>query len=62
MNENKVRICGVVFEHGVDDFGLWEGFSLSEEEENIIQQILMKHNAEGCSIRGTRKEIAMDFA
>lgn len=61
MNDDKIRICGIVFEHGEDDFGLWEGFYLTEEEEKIIHEILMRHDTEGCSIRGTRKEIAEDF-
>lgn len=56
--EKTIRICGIIFEHGQNDFGLWEGFSLSEEEENAIQQILMKHDTEGCSVRGTKQEIA----
>lgn len=51
------RIVGIVIEHGKDDFGYWEGFSLTEAEENAIWNILSKHDIEGCSIRGTRKEI-----
>ena len=61
LMENSTKICGIIFEHGNDDYGLWEGFSLTEEEENIIWKILEKHDTEGCSIRGTRKEIAEDF-
>lgn len=55
------RICGIIFEHGTDDYGLWEGFVLSEEDENAIQQILSKYDMEGCSVRGTRKEIAEEI-
>lgn len=51
------RIVGIVIEHGKDAFGYWEGFSLTEAEENAIWNILSKHDTEGCSIRGTRKEI-----
>lgn len=61
MNNEEIRICGIIFEHGEDDFGLWEGFHLTKEEEKIIQEILMRHDTEGCSIRGTRKVIAEDF-
>ena len=60
MNDN-VRIAGIIFEHGKDDFGLWEGFVLSEEDENTIQAILSKYDTEGCSVRGTRKEIAEEI-
>ena len=56
--EDKIRISGIIFEHGKDDYGLWEGFNLTEDEENQIMEILMNHDTEGCSIRGTQKEIA----
>ena len=59
--EDKIRISGIIFEHGKDDFGLWEGFLLTEEEENQIMEILMRHDTEGCSVRGTRKEIAEEI-
>ena len=55
------RICGILFEHGNDDFGFWQGFCLTEEEENAIWKILSKHDTEGCSIRGTRREIAEEL-
>ena len=59
--EDKIRISGIIFEHGKDDYGLWEGFNLTEDEENQIMEILMKHDTEGCSIRGTRKEISEEI-
>ena len=55
------RIAGIVIEHGKDDYGLWEGFNLTEDEENAIWDILRKHDTKGCSIRGTRKEIAEEI-
>ena len=55
------RIVGIVMEHGDNDFGYWEGFYLTEDEENAIQNILNKHDTEGCSLRGTRKEIAEEI-
>lgn len=55
------RISGIVIEHGNNDFGYWEGFYLTEDEENAIWNILDKHDTEGCSIRGTRKEIATEI-
>lgn len=59
--EDKIRISGIIFEHGKNDYGLWEDFYLTEEEENQIMEILMKHDTEGCSVRGTRKEIAEEI-
>ena len=55
------RIAGIVIEHGSNDFGYWEGFYLTEDEENAIWDILRKHDTEGCSIRGTRKKIAEEI-
>lgn len=54
------RIAGIVIEHGKDNFGYWEGSCLTEAEENAIWNILNKHDTEGCSIKGTRKEIAKE--
>lgn len=61
MNKDKIRINGIIFEHGINDYGFWEGFSLTEEEENQIMEVLMNHDTEGCSIRGTRKQIAEEI-
>lgn len=59
--EETNRICGIIIEHGNNDFGLWEEFNLSEEDENAIWNILLKYDTEGCSVRGTRKEIAEEI-
>ena len=56
-----IRISGIVLEHGNDDYEYWEGFYLTEDEENIINEILSKHDMEGCSIRGSRKGIVEEF-
>lgn len=56
-----VEISGIIFRHGEDDYGLWEGFHLSQEDENAIQTILAKYDTDGCSVRGTRKEIAREM-
>ena len=54
-------IAGILFRHGNDDYGMWEGFSLTDEEENEIWKILKEHSTEGCSVRGTRKQIAEEM-
>ena len=61
MNKDQIRISGIVFEHGKDDYGFWEGFNLTEDEEDQIMEILMRHDTEGCSIRGTRKDIIKEI-
>lgn len=55
------RICAIIFEHGENDYGIWEGFCLSEEDENRISEILMKYDTQGCALRGTRREVANEF-
>lgn len=58
---DDIRICGIVFEHGENDFGYWDGFSLTEDEENEIMKILQNHDTEGCSIRGSKEEIVKEI-
>ena len=57
---NEVRMAGVLFQHGDDDYALWEGFSLTKEEEEIIAGILFKHDTEGCSVRGAYNQIIVE--
>lgn len=57
---SDVRVAGVLFQHGDDDYALWEGFDLTEEEEDIISSILFKHDAEGCSVRGAYNQIIVE--
>lgn len=52
-----VKLNAIIFKHGNDDVELWEGFSLSPEEEKQIREILLRHETEGCSVRGSKKDI-----
>lgn len=61
QSEPDVRIGGILIEHGEDDYGFWEGFYLTKSEESTIWKILNRHSAEGCSVRGTKKEIAEEM-
>lgn len=54
---NNIKIVGILFQHGTDDFSLWEGFALTEEEVKTIMAIVEKHDTEGFSVRGTYKEV-----
>lgn len=60
-DKSEVTIVGIIFQHGEDDYGLWEGFMLSEKDDNAIQTILSKYETDGCSVRGTRKDIAEEM-
>lgn len=55
------NIFGIITRFGEDDFSYWEGFSLSEEEEKQIMAILLKHDTEGFSVRGSRSDIACEI-
>lgn len=56
--EERPRICGIMFKESKDDdYSFLGELCLTEEEENAIQQILMNHETEGCSVRGTWKEV-----
>ena len=54
---SDVRMAGILFQHGDDDYALWEGFNLTEAEEEAIWVILSKHDTEGCSVRGAYNQI-----
>lgn len=57
---SEVRIAGILWQHGDDDYALWEGFNLTEEEENAIAEILFKHDTEGYSVRGAYNQIIVE--
>lgn len=57
---NDIKISGILLQHGDDDYALWEGFSLTEAEENAIWEILSKHDAEGCSVRGAYNQLIVE--
>lgn len=60
--KNEIRIVGIMFEHGADDFSLWEGFNLTKEDSDAIQTILSKYETEGYSVRGTKTDVAKEIA
>ena len=57
---NEIRIAGILWQHGDNDYALWEGFNLTEEEEEIIANILFRHNTEGCSVCGAYNQIIVE--
>lgn len=57
---SKIRIAGMLFQHGDDDYELLEGFNLTEAEEEAIWVILSKHDTEGCSVRGSYNQIIVE--
>ena len=63
MNDvsEKIKINGLIFNHGSNDYSLWKDFNLLEADEMAILMILSKYETDGYSIRGTKKQIAKDF-
>lgn len=53
-----MRIKGILFEHGKDNYELWQGFQLTEEELDAIMNILEKHQKEGRSVSGDGRKVA----
>ena len=51
------KIKGILIKNKNNDYSYWEGFSLTEEEEKIIWNVLNNHSTEGGSIRGTKAEV-----
>lgn len=52
-HENRsddVNLCGVIHQYGMDNYGLWEGFVLSDEDEAAIYEILKKYGNESTYI------------
>ena len=47
----------IIFQNGNDDYELCSDFKLTEDEERKIMEILSNHETEGCSVRGTKKDI-----
>lgn len=56
-----VRIKGILFEHDDGTIGYWDGFYLTEQEENKIQEILARHDTEGYSVRGNIEDVRKEI-
>lgn len=57
----NIRIKGIMFEHDDGTASYWDGFYLTEQEENEIQEILMRHDTEGCSVRGNLEDVRKEI-
>lgn len=47
----SVGLVGFIFQHGKDDYTLWS-VDLPEHEREIIENILVKYDTRGFSVRG----------
>lgn len=55
------EICGVLFKHEKDVYSYWSDFTLTESEKKTIMGILSKHETEGQSVYGTKRELLDEF-
>lgn len=60
--ESEPKVVGFLIQHGHDDYSYWNGFSLTDKEKKQIQEIICRHDTEGYSIRGSKKEILKDIS
>ena len=51
------KIVGIMFKYKDGDVSYWNGFDLTEEEQEAIGSILSKHDTEGYSARGTLEDV-----
>lgn len=56
MSENQ-KIEGIVFKHGDDDYSFWMPDISKEENEKFVQTLFAAFEDNGCSVRGTKKDI-----
>lgn len=61
MGKMESKIVGIINQFGENDFSYWTGFCLNDEEQKQIEEILHRHDTEGCSIRGTRSDISNEI-
>ena len=54
---DDIRIVGFVFEHGPEDYSLWETDAISDEDQEKLHQILQKYDTTGCSVRNCYEQI-----
>ena len=60
MNNDVCELYGILFRHGKDDFELWE-LDLPDSVIDEIEAILVNWLHRGCSLRGSKKDIANEI-
>lgn len=55
MSKNPI-IEGIVFKHG-DDYSFWMPDISKEENKKFVQTLFAAFEDNGCSVRGTKKDI-----
>ena len=54
---NEIRLVGFIYEHGPNDYSLWETDAITDEDQEKLYQILQKYDTTGCSIRNVYEQI-----
>jgi len=55
------KIVGIMFEHSDKTVSYWDGFSLTDDDQETIGAVLSKYNTEGYSVRGTLNDVLNEF-
>lgn len=56
------NILGIIFKNADNVYEYWKDFTLSEEDENTIMNILSNYETDGCSLCGTKEEIVAEIS
>ena len=56
MSKNP-KIEGIVFRYGDDDYSFWMPDISKDENEKFVQTLFAAFEDNGCSVRGTKKDI-----
>lgn len=51
------KIKGIIFQHGDDDYSVWIPDISKKENEKFLKTLLAVFEDNGCSVRGTKKDI-----
>lgn len=51
------KIKGIISRHGDDDYSVWMPDISKKENEKFLKTLLVVFEDNGCSVRGTKKDI-----
>ena len=56
-----IELDSIIFKHENNTYEIWKGFALSEEDSQVLWNILSKYETEGSSFTGSREDVAEEF-
>ena len=58
--EREPELIGFIYKHGPDDVSLWL-HDMPEDAIRKVEDILIKYDTYGCSVRGTGEDIGKEL-